>query len=131
MNKKKPDQKRADLRFHSANGIAHSLFNKTEPYVGIAKNISHDGMFFLSRRQPKPGIVVCIQPLACKTAKLSWKNGRGRRLANDLCTAASSSASTRKFFANIMTAEVKRSQVVDESTTRRYGVGVNFLQPTV
>lgn len=131
MKKKNLDEKRLDLRFHSENGIAYSFFNKAEQYVGIAKDVSRDGMFFLSRRQLKPGAVVCIQPLDCKTATLSWKNGRDRRLVNDLCTAASSSASTRKFFAHMVTAEVKRCQVVDETTTLRYGVGVNFLRPTV
>ena len=131
MNKKNPDAKRADLRFLSDNGIAYSLFNKMKQYVDITTDISRDLMFFLSRRQPKPGTVVCIQPLDCKTAIRSWKNGRGRRLANNLCTAASSSASKSKFFANMMTAEFKRCQLVDESTTWRYGVGVNFPQPAV
>ena len=131
MNKKNTDEKRADLRFHSENGIAYSYFNKAEQYVGIAKDVSRDGMFFLSSRQLKPGTVVCIQPLDCKTAALPWKYGRSHRLANDLCTATSSSASTRKFFANMVTAEVKRCQVVEETTTWRYGVGVNFLRPTV
>jgi hypothetical protein len=131
MNKKNIDEKRADLRFHSENGIAYSFFNKAEQYAGIAKDVSRDGMYFLSRRHLKPGTVVCIQPLECKSATLYWENGHDRHLANDLCTATSSSASTRKFFAHIVTAEVKRCQVVDETTTWRYGVGVNFLRPTV
>ena len=131
MTKKNIDEKRADLRFHSENGIAYSFFNREEQYAGIAKDVSRDGMFFLSRQQIKPGTVVCIKPLECKSATSSWEKGYDRHLVNDLCTASPSSASTRKFFAHIVTAEVKRCQVVDETTKWRYGVGVNFLRPTV
>ena len=131
MNKKNPDEKRVDLRFHSEIGIAYSFFNKAEKYVGMAKDVSRDGMFFMSRHQLKPGTVVCIQPLDCKTATPPWKNGCDRLLGNDLCTVAASSASTRKFFAHMVTAEVKRCHPVDETPTWRYGVGVNFLRPTV
>ncbi len=131
MNKKATDEKRAELRFHIENGIAYGFLNKAEQYVGIAKDVSRDGMFFLSSRQLKPGSILRIQPLDCQAATPPWQNRRGRRLADALCADPASSASSRKFFANMVTAEVKRCQIVDETTTWRYGIGVNFLRPTV
>jgi hypothetical protein len=131
LNTDDPNEKRSQQRFNRANAIAYAFVNNLEHYVGLARDVSRDGMFFLTCRQLKPGTIVRIQPLDCQAPPILWGDGRCCRLAAAICEDPAPDATSRKDFANMVTAQVRRCEEVDENTPWRYGVGVSFMRPSV
>lgn len=124
------DQKRRAPRFETENAITYSHLNKEEHYIGIARNISRSGMFFLSSRYLKPRTNIVILPLNCRATDLLWGEGEQGALAESLCAITDRPEESLKHFGAMVTARVTRCEPREGGGKLQYGIAVDYIRPT-
>jgi len=122
---------RRDPRIDASNAITFSQLNKQETYVGVAQDFSRSGMFFRSSRELKPGACIVILPLNCHSTDLLWGDGECGNVVASLCATSDAPGHIDNTFINLVTAQVKRCEVLDDAKTLRYGIAVDYIRPTI
>lgn len=111
--------------------ITYGLLNRQTRYLGIAKDFSRYGMYFVADRPLSNGAMIVIRPLDCKDFDKRWKSQIDRNLASDFCSGAVPLSEGCKKLEAVVVAEVKRCEKKENSESFGYGIGVHYVSPAV
>ena len=117
-------RQRRHARCHSDIAITFSLFNKTKPNDGIARNISRSGIYFETTRKLSPGMLVVIRN------KGTWISDHDS-LKDGVILPQNAASKSCRDLKNLVVGEVKRCLTIEEGIKPRYGVAVCYLSPAV
>lgn len=125
------NEKRKEPRYDTSNAVTFSHVNKEEHYIGIARNISRSGMFFLCSRRLKPKTNIVILPLACHATDLLWGDGEHGMVAESICAIDDRPKENLKHFITMVTARVTRCESLGGVGNFEYGIAVDYIRPMV
>jgi hypothetical protein len=124
-------ERRKHSRCHEDTEILYSYLNKTETHAATARNYSRFGMYLESDTALSPGTIIVIRTLGCKAASDLNADDPEKSPATFYCKGAGLTPGPCRELKSMVTAEVKRCEMIPNAGEPRYGIGVHFVEPAV
>lgn len=123
--------KRKHERCTGNTAIMYGFFNRQTRYLGVAKDFSKYGMYFVTDRPLTAGAMIVIRPLDCNASNKRWNSQTGKDLASVYCSGGMPMSEGCKKLEAVVVAEVKRCEKKENSDPFNYGIGVHYVGPAV
>jgi hypothetical protein len=124
------DDHRKNRRCSGSAPISFGFVNQDARYLGIAKNVCREGMFFVTGRPLALGATITIKPLDCRSSQGDDQMETGA--PQEFCKDRPQDDGEPCFRVNsLVTATVKHCKRIRFKAPMEYGVGVHYMGPAV
>jgi len=124
-------ERRKHARCYEDTDVIYSFINKTANYAAVARNYSRFGMYLESNSSLTPGTIIVIRTMGCSEPGDTDADAPEKPAVSFYCKAAGLRPQPCRDLKSLVTAEVKRCEIIPNSTQPRCGIGVHFVQPAV
>lgn len=125
-----PDNRKHE-RCTGNTAITYGFLNRQTRYLGVAKDFSRYGMYFVTDRPLTAGAMIVIRPLDCNASQKRWKSQIHEDLASTYCSGTTPMSDGCKHLEAVVVGEVKRCEKRENSAPLGYGIGVHYVSPAV
>ncbi len=124
------DYHRKHRRCSGSTPISFGFLNQDTRYLGIAKNVCREGMFFVADRPLTLGATISIKPIDCRPTE--GQDSQETDSSADICQIVPKDDRESCFRVNsLVTARVKHCKRIRFKAPMEYGIGVHYLGPAV